>query len=152
MATLDNAAIVREAYEAWNAKDMDRVVSYATPDARMTNVPFGAKLGYREYVENWAKGFPDGRIEPTNLVSQGDYVVAEFTGRGTHTGTLTTPRGELPATGKRVEMPFVEIYRFRNGKIAEGRIYFDAATMMAQLGLGAGAQGRAETTSAQPRH
>jgi predicted ester cyclase len=155
MATLDNAAILREVYEAWNKKDLDRVASYAAPDARITVVPFGSKMTVREYEENWARAFPDGKIEMTNLVSQGDLVVAEFTGRGTHTGPLQGPGGEIAPTGRRAELQCVECLRFRNGKITEGRAYFDSATLMAQLGMAAGAteaQGRATATTPQPRH
>jgi predicted ester cyclase len=156
MATLDNGGIIREMYAAWNERDFDRYASFATTDARMTNVPFGAKLGFREYGEGWAKGFPDGKIELMNLVAQGDTVVGEFTGRGTHTGVLKSPRGEIPATGRRVEMSFVEVYRLRNGKICEGRIYFDTGTMLAQLGLSPGAtttqQQQVTAPVPQPRH
>ena len=156
MATLDNASILRQAYEAWNDKDLDRTVSYALPDTRVLNVPFGASVSYREYVENWARAFPDGKIEAINIIAQGDSVVGEFTGRGTHTGPLKGPMGEIAATGRRLEMQFVEVYRFRNGKIAEGRMYFDSGTFMAQLGLGAGAgAGQPRGAAApppQPRH
>jgi steroid delta-isomerase-like uncharacterized protein len=155
MATLDNAGIIREMYSAWNDKDMDRYASFATADARMTSVPFGAKLGFREYGEGWARAFPDGKIELMNLVAQGDMVVGEFTGRGTHTGGLKGPTGEIPATGRRVEMSFVEVYRLRNGKISEGKIYFDTGTMLAQLGMSPGATATQQQVSApapQPRH
>jgi predicted ester cyclase len=136
MATLDHAALVRGMYGAWNAKDLDRVASCAHRDARMRNVPFGAEQGFVEYTENWAKAFPDGRIEVTNLVVQGDVVVAEFTGRGSHTGPLKGPSGEIPPTNRSVELPLVEIYRFTAGKIAGGKVYFDAATLFDQLHLG----------------
>lgn len=153
MATLDNAAILREAYEAWNKKDLERVASFSAPDARMTIVPFGSKLTLREYEENWARAFPDGKIEVTNLVAQGELVFAEFTGRGTHTGPLMGPGGEIPPTGRRVELQCVECVRFRNGKIVEGRAYFDSASLMTQIGATAGAvpESRA-TTQPQPRH
>jgi len=80
--------------------------------------------------------------------------VGEFTGRGTHTGVLKGPTGEIPASGRRVEMSFVEFYRLHNGKISEGRIYFDAATMMAQLGISPGATQQQQFTASapQPRH
>jgi hypothetical protein len=42
-----------------------------------------------------------------------------------------------------VELPCVESYRFRDGKLAEGRVYFDAFSLFTQLGIGAPAQGRA---------
>ncbi len=155
MATLDNAAIIREVHKAWNEKNLDRYATYATADARVTNVPFGAKLGFREYGEIWARAFPDGQIDLTNLVAQGDLVMTEFTGRGTHTGVLQTPTGEIQPTGRRVEMSFAEVYRLRNGKVTEGKLYFDSATMLTQLGLSAGAaqaQQRPSAPAPQPRH
>jgi predicted ester cyclase len=152
MASQDLEKIVRDMYDAWNAKDLDRSASHAHADARMTNVPFGAAVGFREYIENWARAFPDGKIELHSLVVQGDKAVAEFTGRGTHTGTLKGPTGELPATQRRVELKCVEIHSFRGGKLAEGRVYFDAFSLFTQLGVGAPAQGRAAagTPSARP--
>lgn len=151
MAAQDLAATVREMYEAWNQKDLDRCASYAHGSAQMKNVPFGASLGFREYIENWARAFPDGKIEITSMVAQGDDVVAEFTGSGTHTGSLKGPTGDLPATGRRVEVACVECYRFRGGKVAEGRVYFDAFSFYTQLGVGAQAQAQAATQS-QSRH
>jgi predicted ester cyclase len=146
MASQDLENAVRGMHEAWNAKDLDRCASYAQPDAKMTNVPFGATLGYREYIENWARAFPDGKIQLENVVVQGDRAIAEFTGRGTHTGALKGPTGELPATQRRVELKCVESYRYRDGKLAEGRVYFDAFSLFTQLGVGAPAQGRAPAT------
>jgi hypothetical protein len=49
----------------------------------------------------------------------------------------------------------IECYRFRDGRIADGRVYFDAFGFMKQLGIGApGAdreQGRGATET-QARH
>lgn len=151
MASQDLGMTIREIYDAWNAKDLDRCLSYAHPDARVVNVPFGATLTLREYIENWARAFPDGKIELTNLVVQGDKAVAEFTGRGTHTGPLKGPTGDLPATQRRVELRCVESYLFRGGKVAELRAYFDSFSIFTQLGVGAGAQGRAATASPSAR-
>jgi steroid delta-isomerase-like uncharacterized protein len=151
MASQDLEKIVREMHEAWNAKDLDRCASYAHPDAQMTNMPFGTTLSYREYIENWAQAFPDGKIELKSVVAQGDKAVAEFTGRGTHSGTLKGPTGDLPATQRRVEVPCVECYSFRDGKLTEGRAYFDAFSMFTQLGIGAPAQGRGATATPSTR-
>jgi steroid delta-isomerase-like uncharacterized protein len=152
MATLDNAAIVREMYSAWNQKDMDRLASFATADARVTSVPSDTKLGFREDAEVWASAFPDGEIQVLNLVAQGDYVIAECVGRGTHTGALRGPAGDIPATGRRLELPFVDCHKFRNGKITETRLYFDTGSMMAQLGLSAGTTATQRATAPSPEH
>lgn len=147
MASQDLGTVVREMFEAWNAKDLDRCASHAHPDAKMTTTAFGVTVSYREYIENWARAFPDGKIELTNLVVQGDKAIAEFTGRGTHTGPLKGPMGDLPATQRRVELRCVECYEFRGGKVAEGRTYFDAYSLFTQLGIGAPAQGRSATAT-----
>jgi ketosteroid isomerase-like protein len=48
---------------------------------------------------------------------------------------MMTPEGEMPPTGKRVEGRFVDVWAFRDGKIVGGRSYYDAAGLMAQLGV-----------------
>jgi predicted ester cyclase len=136
MAT-DNASVLRACYEAFNTKELDRLASCAAPDAQATNVAFGWKGTLREDLENFARAFPDGRIEVLNLVAQGDLVCAEIVGRGTHKGPLAGPTGDIAPTGRRVEIPMAEIYRFRDGKIVELRYYFDAFSFYRQLGLGA---------------
>ena len=69
------------------------------------------------------------------MIGSDDYAVVEFVGRGTNTGPLATPQGEIPATGRAIEIPFCDVHRIEDGKITNGRSYFDMATMMRQLGL-----------------
>jgi steroid delta-isomerase-like uncharacterized protein len=136
MATTDNASVVRRFYEALNAGDLDTVASLGAPGAQATSIPFRATAGIREDLAGWLEAFPDARIEVKNVVAQGDHVVAEIVGSGTHTGTLRSPTGDVPATGRHMEMPLVEVYRFQDGKIAEMRYYFDAFSFLQQLGVG----------------
>ena len=135
MGTLDVRSMVRGMYDSWNAKDLARVEAYAHPDCRVTNIAFGASLAFRDYERNWATAFPDGTVELTNVIADGDCVAAEFIGRGTHRGPLQGPSGALAPTNRRVEVRLVEIWEFRNGKIAAGRVYFDSAGFMGQLGI-----------------
>ncbi len=135
MGTIDNAALLREMYEAWNAKDLERVASFAQTDARVLNVALGTTAGFREHEGNWAAGFPDGQIEILNLIAQGDVAICEFRGRGTHTGQLMTASGAIPPTNGKVDMTFVDVWKFSNGKIVSGKQYYDGATFAEQLGL-----------------
>jgi ketosteroid isomerase-like protein len=135
MNSFDNGAILRDSYAAWNAKDMDKCASNARPDAKMT-MPSGEAIPVRDYIENWARAFPDGQITDVRIVAQtGNTVVAEFTARGTHTGPLESPMGRIPPTNRRIEMKMVEIAEFANGKMTGGRAYFDTAGFMLQLGV-----------------
>jgi steroid delta-isomerase-like uncharacterized protein len=153
MATLDLRSMVRAMYDSWNNKDLERVDSYAQPDCRVTNVAFGRTLAFKDYERNWATAFPDGAVELTALTSEGDRVVAEFIGKGTHRGPLEGPSGTVPPTNRKVEVRLVEIWEFRSGKIAAGRTYFDTATFMAQLGIApqAGQAAGAAASQAQPQ-
>jgi len=135
MAQVDTAEVIRSIYQAFNDKDLDRLMSYAQADAKVLNVPFGKAIDLRDYVSNWATAVPDGQIAGVILVASADLVAAEFIGRGTQTGRLLGPAGEIAPTHKRVEMRFCEVYDLSDGKVTGVRAYFDSATMMSQLEL-----------------
>lgn len=134
----DNASIARDTYDAWNERDFDR---FAEPmrDAKLivmgTGEHFDGLEGALRFAHSWADGFPDGRIEVENLVDAGDQIIVEFTGRGTHAGTLATSAGEIPATGRPVELHICDVWRFADGRVESVHTYFDTGSLMAQLGL-----------------
>jgi len=77
---------------------------------------------------------PPREIE--NIIEDGDMVVLEFTGRGTHTGPLRTPMGEFDPTDKPLVLKLCDVWTFSSdGTPTELRTYFDSGSMMAQLGL-----------------
>ena len=55
--------------------------------------------------------------------------------RGAHTGPLETPAGEVPPTGRRIEIEFSVVARARDGLLVDGREYYDSMTLLTQLGL-----------------
>ena len=89
----------------------------------------------RAYLRTWAQAFPDATVDIVKIIDTGDEAVAEVTYRGTHTGPLASPQGEIPGTGRRVELPGVMWITVREGRIATFRGFYDTASMMAQLGL-----------------
>ena len=139
MSAQDNVKIARKNYETFNNRDFDGAVAQAAEDVELLNVPLGATLhgpeGFRQYVQGWATAFPDSRVEVTNIVASEEGAVIEFRGRGTHTGPLSGPTGEIPATGRSVDIPFCDVIQIKNGKISSIHTYYDVATMMGQLGL-----------------
>jgi steroid delta-isomerase-like uncharacterized protein len=137
----DNASLARRIYEAWNERKFDEIADLTAPDGTTTVIGTGERFTGREgslrYNTMWAEGFPDGRITIDRVIASGDHVVVEFTGRGTHSGTLSTSMGDIPATGQEMTLQLCDVMEFRDGKVADHRTYFDTASMMAQLGLGA---------------
>src|ERR671934_1150526 len=54
-----------------------------------------------QYAMAWLNAFPDARIAVNNELVAGDWVAQEFTFEGTHEGTLGSPSGDIPPTGRR---------------------------------------------------
>lgn len=139
MTQQDAAALARAAHEAFNERDFDRADGLAAEDLEWTNVATGETFhgpeGMKQFLRGWVDTFPDSKTEITGLYAGEDFAVVEFVGRGTHEGVLKSPAGDIPPTHRQVELSFCEVYSVREGRITRGRIYLDAATMMAQLGL-----------------
>jgi steroid delta-isomerase-like uncharacterized protein len=135
----DNADLARRLHEAWNERSFDEMAEASAPDAKITIVGSGDTFegmeGSRAYNTMWADGFPDGRVTVDRVIASGDYVVVEFTGRGTHTGTLVTSMGDIPATGRSLTLQLCDVMEFKDGKVQSQTTYFDSGSMMAQLGI-----------------
>ena len=70
-----------------------------------------------------------------NVIVQDDWAVVEFVNRGTHTGPLQTSQGTFEPTGRTVKVRYCSVMRVNDGKVVEGRDYYDSAGILAQLGL-----------------
>ncbi len=132
-------SVSEQLIDAFDRNDLDRVEDLAADDFELLDVATGetfrGKEGARRNAEAWFTPFPEVEVKILNLVKSGDWEVIEAVGRGKHTGPIVTPEGEIPATGKMMELRFASIIRVRDGKIVEGRDYYDVASLMEQLGL-----------------
>jgi len=135
----DNANFVRSLLEAWNRRDYDYLTESTAADAVVTLVGTGETFhgpeGSHQLDKMWADAFPDGHITIDRVIEAGDLVVAEYTGRGTHTGPMVTSMGTIPTTGRSVTLQFCDIIEVKNGKAQARRSYGDTGALMTQLGL-----------------
>ena len=135
----DNEKLARELYDAWNNREWQTIIDAMAPDGKIMVMGSGETFegtdGAQRYNMVWADAFPDGRITIDHIHSSGDSVMVEYTGRGTHTGTLETSMGSIPATGRSLTLHLCDVMEFSDGKVKEQRSYFDTGSMMAQLGL-----------------
>jgi predicted ester cyclase len=79
--------------------------------------------------------FPDLRHEVIDFVEAGEKIALELRVGGTHTGTMQTPNGPIPPTGRRVTWESVDFVTVAGGKIASWHAYYDQLAFLAQLGL-----------------
>lgn len=126
--------IVREHMESENHHDFDTTLgTFEHP--RYEIVPTGDVFDGAEavmgYFEDSRTAFPDQRNELLELYHTDEGVIVEFELKGTHDGPL---RG-IPPTGKEFTCRTAAFFLFEGDQLVCERVYFDAATIMAQLGL-----------------
>ena len=93
------------------------------------------RAGTTAFSRPMLAAFPDAAHQLDVVFADGDYVVVEGRWNGNHTGPLATPRGEIPATGRPLTLPFSMVTRFEGDLIASVHVYFDQMGFLAQLGL-----------------
>ena len=78
---------------------------------------------------------PDTEIVPISRTIGVERLVDEMIFRFTHTLEMDWMLPGIAATGKRVECGLVVIVHFREGKLASEHIYWDQASVLAQIGF-----------------
>jgi steroid delta-isomerase-like uncharacterized protein len=139
MSAQENARLARELYDAFGRMDFDRCLAMATDDVEVLLVPadqtFTGKEGLRQFMQVWKTATPDGVVTVVNQIASDDGVVNECTYHATHTGPLMSPAGEIPASGKTLDLRFCEVWTVRGGKLASIHNYQDFATLLRQIGV-----------------
>jgi predicted ester cyclase len=112
------------------------------PDYRNHNafVPDGREAN-RQFWTGFFHALPDLTVTMEDLVISGDRVVGRFVYRGTHAGELMG----IGATGRKVEMRSIDIWRVKDGMFVEHWDELNTLQLLQQLGAlgGAGTGGEA---------
>ena len=129
--------VMRRKMAAFNAHDMGKMLSYFSPAIRR-EVP-GAHLEGRDQLAAFFgafwEAFPDIEVTVTSVVEEGSVVAIQAKTRGTHLGTLRTPGGDIPATGRHINLPISDQYHVEGGLIVSAHLHFDRLTLLEQLGV-----------------
>jgi steroid delta-isomerase-like uncharacterized protein len=135
----DVEKIVRQFHESWDLRDPDRGAAVIAADCRFEDVARSeAQTGpeaYKQDYERWRATFPDGEVKVVNVIVDGNWAVVEFINRGTQTGTLHSSLGTFPPSGRFMQVRYCSVMRVADGKVVEGRDYYDSASIARQLGL-----------------
>ena len=127
--------LVREHMESENTHEFDVTLATFADHPRYEIIPTGEVHDGPEqvmrYYQETRAAFPDQRNELISLHHADDAVIVEFWLRGTHEGEF---RG-VPPTGKSFEQRMAAFFIFEGERLVNERVYFDAAGLLAQLGL-----------------
>jgi steroid delta-isomerase-like uncharacterized protein len=131
---------VQRALEALQRRDTAALGALYAPDALVMDPLYDQPLRGREAVEkdmqDLLRAFPDMSFSLRSLIVDGNLEAAEWTLRGTHSGPLAGPNGEIAATGRQVELRVATFTRYNaRQEAAEESRYYDIAGWMQQLGI-----------------
>jgi steroid delta-isomerase-like uncharacterized protein len=133
----ENKALAREFYQKISAGDLSVIDQQLADDfvdrEELPGLP-NTRQGVRQFFEMFRGAFPDLKMSPEDIIAEGDKVVIRARLQGTHSGEFMG----IPATGKKIDLPVIDIMRFQGGKAIEHWGAMDSGMMMQQLGVGGG--------------
>lgn len=140
----DNKAVVVRWFTGFWGKDVDLGVvdEIAAPDMLLKYSLHEPRHGHEDikaFMTDFRRAFPDLNFWGTaDLIAEGDYVVGQWEGGGTHTGPAFNDflAGSLPAsTGRKMHFTGTTVLKMLNGRIVEEIGLDDGVTALSQLGL-----------------
>jgi predicted ester cyclase len=140
----DNKAIVGRWFTRfWGEKyDPGIIDEIAAPDMLLKyslHEPRRGREDIKAFMTGFRTAFPDLNFwGVTGLIAEGDYVVGQWDGGGTHTGPAFSDflAGSLPAaTGRKMRFTGTTVLRLKDGKIIEEIGLDDGVSALTQLGL-----------------
>ncbi|HET8688228.1 MAG TPA: ester cyclase, partial [Methanosarcina sp.] len=134
ISTEENKAIVRRFFEEGPSKgNLSIADELLSPDFAI-HVPLPASPGVEginEVITTCRAAFEHLNVTIEDMVAEGNNVAVRFTAHGVHKGNFMG----LPATGKPITMTGIEIFRIKDGKIAELWGEANLLGLMQQLGI-----------------
>ncbi len=122
-------------------RDTEDTLMTMVKDAYVNHVPvLTGGVGHDELRQFYSQRFipqmpPDTAMTPVSRTIGADRVVDEMVFEFTHTIKMDWMLPGIAPTGKHVKVPLVVVVHFRDGKLAHEHIYWDQASVLAQLGL-----------------
>jgi taurine dehydrogenase small subunit len=124
--------------EAWNAHDLDAIMSMHAPDMVFENHTAGESAegeAARGHIGSIFETWPDIEFSTRRLYVRDGLVVQEWTATATHANEMR--RGDLVAepTGKRISWNGLDVIPFEDGLVKRKDVYSDSVSILRQLGL-----------------
>ena len=131
-----NKEVVLQFIEISNQANWDQLEDVMAADIKRHSAATAGEpvRSLEEFIalqQGFMSTFPDQHVRLDHMIAEDDYVAI----RASFIGTQTGPMGEFPATGNKVDGPFIAFFRIEAGKIAELWVEWDNVDMLTQLGI-----------------
>jgi carboxymethylenebutenolidase len=122
-------------------RDVDATMRTMVAEPYVNHVPvMTGGVGQRDLARFYANHFipkcpADIALVPVSRTVGPDRLVDEMVVSFTHDVEIDWMLPGIPPTGRRVEVPVIVVVNFRGDKICHEHIYWDQASVLAQIGL-----------------
>jgi len=125
------AAVAEKWIAAWNSHDPEKMLSAFTSDVFYEDVAFGevshGSIELRKFAASEYEAVPDLKLELLRT--------SVSNGRGTIEWTFSGTDKDIFKTGKKFSVRGVSVIDVKDGKISRSLDFYDAATIMRQVGV-----------------
>jgi steroid delta-isomerase-like uncharacterized protein len=132
---IDLVTYAKRINDAWNSHDIEKVLSFYSPECISDDVAQATLLrgreGLRSMLNSVWKAFPDLQLEVTDTIAQDSRLAVAWVAEGTHQGTIMN----IPPTGHKVEIRGVALIDVKDGLVTRGQYIWDVAGMLRHMGL-----------------
>jgi predicted ester cyclase len=134
--SLDNKAAAQRVFvEILNEGRLEVADEIVAPHFRLHSPtrpePFEGPDGFKEFVTDLRRGFPDLKITIEQVIGEGEFVAIRSRVEGTHLGTY---RG-IPPTGRPIAQSQLHLFHIVGGQSRETWQEIDGLGIMQQLGI-----------------
>lgn len=127
-------ALLAHRLEAWRRLDVDALVADYAADAIIESPLAGGTTQGLEQIKQvfltYFVAFPDLQVEENEVLIDGQRAAVMATFEGNDVGGFMG----MPPTGRRVIIPMVFLYEFKDGKIVRDRRVYDFTGVLIQVG------------------
>ncbi|MCP5001556.1 MAG: ester cyclase [Hyphomicrobiales bacterium] len=131
----ETLATIRGMEDALAAGSNDMAAHFHEDFKWRGNVGCGTKNSLAEFRKNWQlplrAAFVDREYITEKFLSDGEWAACFGHIEATHSGEFMG----IPASGKRVRIPYMDFWRVKDNRIADNPVSVDFAAVMAQLGV-----------------
>lgn len=93
--------------------------------------------GYMQYNERYVAAMPDIKGTVLDIKVNGNTATARINAKGTFTGSMQTPQGNVPGNGKKLDIIYtMELVANDAGKVTRFAVMYDMQDFARQLGMG----------------
>lgn len=134
--TEDTRAVIEDMVDGLNDHTIDGIGAFFHDSFRwLGNTGCGTKTGLKEFQDNWQRPFQAAFSDKVCIdearLYMGEWAAAFGRQEATHSGTFMG----VAATGKRIEIRYMDFWKVTEGKIADNWVMVDFPHVLAQLGV-----------------